>query len=183
MGRGRPKGVKNGEGKGLAPIVKWTPLHENVVHLHCCTWPNEKIADKLEITPQRVSQILSDPKAQAIIKAVIMRQRDMMMGEVGDGLLALAHKGIKRIAETIDEDTEVGTRAKVHQDRMSLELVKLVSTNKEEEKKERSLSESLAKRLVAALEKTNEVDEYHGRVVEGEVEIEEEEELIHAGQT
>lgn len=144
----------------LAPIKKWTTRHEMVVHLHIAQYSNTDIAEKMKITPVRVSQILSDPQAKQIVRAVQKNLRKQMEDSIEDRLLVLADEGVARIEETITHrDFVLGTDAKKHQDRLSFDVVKglgFLPGDKEGERvAEKKLPAALAERLVTALEASN----------------------------
>ena len=150
----------------LAPIVHWTVKHEQVVAMHIGGMSNEEIAANIKIKGKnpslvRVSQILSDPQARQTIGKAIMQIRGQMMENLDDGLIVLAQTAMKRMAETINfPDFLLGSDEKRHQDRLSLDLVKLVYGNNQNQAEDAPpLNEALSKRLIEALEQSNAADE------------------------
>ncbi len=146
-----------------APIKRWSPKHELVVHLSISTMGVEEIAEVTGYTPARILQIRADPQAILIQEAVIARMRAKMMEDIENGLVILADHAVKRIAETITfTDFVPGSDAKKHQDNLSLGLLKgvgLLGSNGQNGAKgdtpESPLNEALSNRIVTALEESN----------------------------
>ncbi len=150
----------------LAPIARWTIKHEQVVAMHIGGMDNGQIAANITIKGKnpsvvRVSQILSDPQALRIINEAMMQVRSEMMENLDDGLAALAVTAMARIRETIDfPDFILGSDEKRHQDRLSLDLVKLVYSNNSNEIGDAPpLDAALSKRIAEAIEASNAVEE------------------------
>ncbi|MEE8114711.1 MAG: hypothetical protein V3T23_10190 [Nitrososphaerales archaeon] len=145
--------------KALAPIKRWTVQHERVIHLHIVQKSASEIAEDTGLTITRVSQIIVDPKGQEIIAGFIAKMREATLINLDDGLITLAVKGMERIAETMNAEFPLGGDAKKHQDRLGLDLIKLIKgdvTNQTEV--ERPLDAGMSKRLIVALEASVEVD-------------------------
>lgn len=157
----------------LAPIAKWSVEHEEIVALHIGRWSNEDIAKKMGKTPVRISQILSDPKARELINAAGLRIRTLMMENLEEGLAVLAVKGMARIAETLNIEFVPGTDAKKHQDRLALDLIKLVKGDENQVGDAPPLDADMSKRLIEALEDATAADRL---IEEAQFEIVEEDE-------
>lgn len=159
----------------LAPIARWTVEHERIVALHIGNWSNEKIARHIKKSSVRVSQVLSDPQALRIINEAILGIRDRAMENLRTGIAELAITGLKRMKETIDfPDFVLGSDAKKHQDRLALDLAKLVYSGREDAVEEVPvLDAALSERLIKALEDSNAVDEL---IEEAQFEVVEEDE-------
>jgi hypothetical protein len=145
--------------KVLAPIKRWTVQHERVIHLHIVQKSNSEIAEETGLTKTRVSQIIVDPKGQEIVAGFIGKMREMTLINLDDGLITLAQTGMEKIAETINAEFLLGSESKKHQDRLAMDLIKLVkgeSANQVEQ--ERPLDAGMSKRLIEALESSLEVD-------------------------
>jgi hypothetical protein len=143
----------------LTPIAKWTVEHEQIVALHIGRWSNEKIAKHFDKSSARISQILSDPQALGIIKEVSLRIRARMIEALEEGLADLAIKGMHQIAKTINfDDFVLGSDAKKHQDRLSLDLIKLVQGENSSTENVPPLDTALSKKLIAAIEESNNAD-------------------------
>ena len=145
----------------LAPIAKWTVQHERIVAMHIGGMPVGSIAKATKMTQPRISQIIDDPQARRIINEAMKQVRSQMMENLDDGLAALAITAMKRIAETINfPDFVLGSDAKKHQDRLSLDLAKLVySNNSSTVEAVPPLNEDLSRRLIEALEDSKAADE------------------------
>ena len=159
----------------LAPIKKWKILHEMIVHLHIAQYSNEAIAEKLDVTPVRVSQVLSDPQAKQIIRAVRNNLRQTLMDGVEGELVLLADESVKRIGETLRYDEfMLGSDAKKHQDSLAMGVLKGVGFLPGEQENgkgtEKKLSPALAERLITALEASNDVEKLRNQeVLEAEI--------------
>ena len=145
----------------LKPIKKWRAKHDRVVMLHIAGDSNEEIAAKVDYSVVRVSQILQDPKAEAIIAKSQRIFRARMTNDITERMLDLAEVSSKRVAETMTERFDPGTRAKHHQDKIGLEILKgtgfLGKNRDESEEPPERFSPKLVEKLVGALEKSNEV--------------------------
>lgn len=148
---------------GLPAIKHWLPKHEVVVQLKIARWKNEAIAEEVGLTKERVSQILSDPRARAIVRARNHQIREDMGKSIGGRLLKLADKSVKRIEETMDQsfDPSENSEMKRHQDNLGLKLLQGVGYLGGEEKKEgeRKLDGEMGSLLLKALKKSNDLAE------------------------
>ena len=158
--RGRPKGPASGGSRALAPIKNWKPWHEEVVGLHIMRWSNEAIAEKIGKTKQHVSNVLTDPKAQAVIRATAARFRVQLADDIDEKLLDLSVHAVERIKETIEfPDFPPGTDAKKHQDSISMSLLKgtgFLGTQVTESAPIQPLDNGLIKAFTDALAKSTE---------------------------
>jgi len=149
----------------LAPIKNWKPKHENVVILHLNGWDNKAIAQYMKCSEVRVSQILNDPQAQAIIRSTMERVKENLGDDISDRLLKLTEKSVERIEETMQAKFVPGTDPKKHQDNVALKLLSgkgfLSGESEEAEKKDREIPISLLERFTDALEKSNEAKLLH----------------------
>lgn len=188
----RPAGVLNGEGeKPLAPVKKWTHRHEMIVYYHVVhMMTGESIAEAVNLTPGRVSQILNDPYAQERIREIKQRIRMNLMENVEGRLTRLADNALSRIEHSVnreDLDLFLHPEIKKHQDRLSFDiLTKLGVLGRAEDadgdkgKGQKELTEPLMKKLMYALEKSNEAEEIRRAEREGKV-IEAEATVVEAG--
>lgn len=182
-GRGRPRGVRNGEGeRSLVPIKNWKPWMTKIVVMHMAGMAAEEIAklfpskhdpEKL-ISVTRISQIVRDPQAQQMIRGMNERVKEGMLSEINDGMLVLAHKGMSRLAETLNDTCNPGTSAKKHQDMVSLALVKNFVPGEAENKHAHAegLTDKGAGILAEALKKAAEAKLLHsGKTIDADYEI------------
>lgn len=163
---------------GLEPIKNWSMKHEMIVHLHIGQWSNKAIAEHVGMSEVRVSQVLNDQHAKAIIRATRLRLRKQMEENIEDRLVRAAEKSIERVEETLDAGFELGSDAKKHQDNISMGILKGVGffpgARDDDGRDQRpSLSGSLAERLITALDKSNEAAQLHsGKLKDGVIEVE-----------
>jgi hypothetical protein len=159
----------------IAPIKKWKVQHEMIVHLHIAGYPAAAIAEKLGVTPVRVSQVLCDPQAKQIIRGVKNNLRQTLMDSVDDELVLLAEESVKRIGETLRyEDFSLGSDAKKHQDNLAMGVLKGVGFLPGEQEGigkavQKSLEPALAARLISALEASNEAEQIRQGTAETEI--------------
>jgi predicted transcriptional regulator len=145
---------------GLPAIKKWTVRHEMIVSLHIAGNSNKRIAAAMGITPERVSQVLSDGNAKALIAQVQKAMRLKMEEEIEDKLIVLAAESVDRLGETITHEFLPGTDEKAHQDRMAEKVLKGTGFLSKDVPEGRgrmheALTPALAERLAAALEKAD----------------------------
>ena len=143
----------------LAPIKRWTVEHERIVAMHIGGMDNKEIArissKTKKISEVRVSQIISDPQARKTIYEAIMKVRSQMMENLDGGLAVLADLGLKRIKETMDWEFVPGSNGKHHQDRLALDIIKLLKGDGIQGEEAPPLNEELFNRLTEALEDSN----------------------------
>ncbi len=157
----------------LAPIAKWTIQHEQIVALYIGNMGVGDIARAKKMTQARISQILDDPQARRIINEAMMKVRSQMMENLDDGLAALADTAMRRMAETINfEEFVLGSDAKKHQDRLCLDLIKLVKGDQIQAENIKPLDEDMSRRLIEALEDSKAANEL---IQEGQFEVVEDE--------
>lgn len=146
-----------------ATIKKWRPKYEQIVRLSASGVPNTVLAKQFNLTTVRISQIIRDPHAQYIMREIARNIRDKHKESIEDRLVDLSVEAIERLETTIYHDGfQLGSDAKKHQDNLSIQVLKgtgILSGEKDQGRDTRPpLSESLATRLVSALENSNEAD-------------------------
>jgi hypothetical protein len=158
---GRPKGVKNGEGKAhRKPIVRWTPRHDQIVLAYINGATQTEIARAFGLTRRSVGRVVFDPKAKAMIKEYRERARQMFVEVVRDRLLALGPVAVDRIEETIRAQFALDSAAKRHQDLVSFKVLGILDVDRQDGqgKPKVTLDRDVQERLVAALEKSNGIE-------------------------
>lgn len=125
-GRGRPKGIKNGEGTTvLAPIKDWTIQHDVVVDLSISGRTHVEVGLATGYTPTRVTQILQDPRAVARITEVREKLRKAFETSMENSLIGLSESAFKRIQECLmDESSVPGSDLHKFQVNTGLDLLK-----------------------------------------------------------
>jgi len=155
--------------KTLAPIAKWTIQHEQIVAMYIGGMLVGDIAKATGMTQARISQVIDDPQARRIINEAMLKVRSGMMENLDSGLAVLADKAMIQMAKTINfDDFVLGSDEKKHQDRLCLDLIKLVKGDRIQTEDVPPLNEELSKRLIEALEDSNAADEL---IQEGQFEI------------
>lgn len=170
--RGRPIGSKNGTGTALAPIVNWTPKHELVVQLSLANWDAKDIAEEVGLTPTRVSQILQDPRAKKTRNAVIEKIRERMGENLEEQLANLRQTALDQLSLTVCAPFDVGTRAKIHQDNVCLDLLKghLKGDESKGDSSGDKVPVELLDKIVSAMDRSNEAKRLNsGQVIEAKI--------------
>ncbi len=108
------------------PIKFWTHKHDAVIALHLAGYGNPSIAAATDFTEGHVRRVLHDPRAQKAIKSARSRMLGKFMFNIHERMITLGTLAVENIAKTIEEDTSVGTKAMVHQDNVSFELLSRV---------------------------------------------------------
>jgi hypothetical protein len=186
-GRGRPLGVKNGEGKKKASIKKWSPKHDLIVQLHVSLHSPEEISAMVGCSSGRVLQVLSDPKGKKLVQLAQGRLREKLSAEVEDGLVSICVKALDNIRETIELEGLVhGSDFKKHQDRLSLDVLKgrgfLNKDGVSQDAVRGPINENMAERLIKAIEKSNEASDLIAQTrAENEIVVQEAEEVPREG--
>jgi len=149
------------------PIVQWKPVHDLIAALHIAGHGPDSIATKTGVTKGHVYRVLNDPRTLNVIEFARKRAYGQLMTTVQDKMVGLGEKAIDNIAATITtpiEDSEgniaVGTKAKVHQDNVSFELLDRIGYGKHRQKEDGGggiqLSPETEKKLVAGIERAKE---------------------------
>lgn len=166
--RGRRPGIGNGEGKPKVPIKKWSSKHEMIVYMRVVGMLGvEEIAKRLKLTTTWVAQVLRDPQAVELERQLRLGIRKNIQENAEIKVAQLGIEALERLAHTIerkDLDLVLNTEEKKHQDRLSLDFIKETGLIADVDRPERgrenkNLTESLAARLINALEKSNEAEE------------------------
>jgi len=161
-------------------VEGWKPAHDQMVALHLAGYQTNRIAQVMEYSREHVGVILGDPRALKMIIEFRRRIREKTLGDIEDTIVDLAEISLKKIGDTVEAEFDAGSKGKEHQDKMGFKLLACLGYNgqnrKQEESRKLQMSSEMEGRLVAALEKTAEVDELIANAVEVEV-IEEGEEV------
>jgi hypothetical protein len=146
------------------PLIHWSPRHDQVLALHIAGYTHEGIALATDFSIGHIRRILRDPRAERALEVLRRRMMGNVLVHVEDRLKALAPLAVDNITETIEGDFENGTKAKIHQDDVSFELLARVGFGRKElagDKGGVQLPPEEAKRFVDAIEKANRAREIH----------------------
>lgn len=168
----------------IAPILRWKPINDQMIALHIAGYSFEAIGKALRRARTTVASVIHDPRAQKAIEFARKRTFASIMTAVDDQMVVLGAKAIDNIAETINtpiRDSEgkvaVGTKAKVHQDNISFELLGRIGFGKGSQQEEAGglrLSPETEKKLVAGIERATKAEVAYNRVEDADFEVVEE---------
>lgn len=137
------------------------PSHEQIILLHLSGLKNVDIATALGISDQTVSNILGDEKAMELIAVGKENIKKNLLAGIDDKLVLLAHKSLSNLEKTVNADIPVKHRAKIHQDRVGVDLLKMLGYGEgpKEDSDKKTITPELANRLTTALERAEKVRE------------------------
>lgn len=101
--RGRPLG-KGRRGLKKWQPVKWKPLYDEVVALHCASKSNIEIAHRKKITPQQVSNILNCELGITAKARIYIALRKKLGDTMDDRIKAIVDKTVSRTQTVLDDD-------------------------------------------------------------------------------
>lgn len=135
-------------------------MHEQIILLHLANLKNNDIAEALGCSEQTVSNILGDEKAMELIAAGVENIRRNLTTKIDNKLLMLASKSIDNLEKTVNADIPVRHRAKIHQDKIGVDLLKMLGYGEQQkEETKNNITPELANRLTNALERAEKVRE------------------------
>jgi len=160
---------------GKQIVEAWKPVHDEMLAMHLAAYSNVRIAQVTGYSPEHVSVMLNDPRAEKAIFALRKRLRKKAIGDIEDRMVDLAERSLQNIAETVEhryDENAVASKGKMHQDDVGFKLLACLGYNgkgaKETEPRRLTLSADQGERLVTALEKSAAVD----RLIEEAEEVE-----------
>ena len=162
------------------PITQWKPVHDQIAALHIAGHGPDSIATITGVTKGHVYRVLNDPRTLNVIEFARKRAYGQLMTTIQDKMVGVGEQAIDNIASTINtkvEDSEgnvaVGTKAKIHQDNVSFELLDRIGYGKHRQKDEGAggiqLSPEAEKKLVAGIERAKEAQNIFEKAEEDEV--------------
>ena len=161
--------------------MQWKPIHDQMIALHIAGYSIDLIAKSVNRARNTVAGVIHDPRAQKAIEFARKRTFSTIMTAVDDQMVVLGVKAIENIAETITtpvRDSEgkpaIGTRAKVHQDNISFELLSRIGFGKGGQQEEAGglrLSPETEKKLVAGIERATKAESEYKKAEDVEFEV------------
>ena len=161
--------------------MQWKPIHDQMIALHIAGYNIDAIAKALNRARNTVAGVIHDPRAQKAIEFSRKRTFSTIMTAVDDQMVVLGVKAIDNIAETINtpvRDSEgapaIGTRAKIHQDNISFELLTRIGFGKGNQPEEAGglrLSPETEKKLVAGIERATTAEMEYKKVEDADFEV------------
>jgi hypothetical protein len=157
--RGRPIG-STGPREPEEAVQVFKPHHEVMVLLHVAGKKNYEIAEIVGCDKQTVSNILGDPKAIALIAEARGQLKAGFLSNIGMRVMVLANRSLDNLEKTVNANIPVRHPSKRHQDKVGLELLKMIGYGETTGGDAASnISRAVAERLTIALEKANQVRE------------------------
>ena len=161
--------------------MQWKPIHDQMIALHIAGYNIDAIAKALNRARNTVAGVIHDPRAQKAIEFSRKRTFSTIMTAVDDQMVVLGVKAIDNIAETINtpvRDSEgapaIGTRAKIHQDNTSFELLSRIGFGKGAQQEEAGglrLSPETEKKLVAGIERVTKAEMEYKQAEDADFEV------------
>ena len=161
--------------------MQWKPIHDQMIALHIAGYSIDLIAKSVNRARNTVAGVIHDPRAQKAIEFARKRTFSTIMTAVDDQMVVLGVKAIDNIAETINtpvRDSEgspaIGTRAKVHQDNISFELLSRIGFGKGAQQEEAGglrLSPETEKKIVAGIERATKAEMEYKRADDVDFEV------------
>lgn len=154
--------------KAITPRMQWKPVHDQMIALFIAGYKVDVIAKALNRSRNTVTRVLRDPRAQKAIEVLRKRQFESIHQKVGDRLVALSEQAVSNIAETIETPVRtkegvpaIGSKAKIHQDNVSFELLARVGFGKQQKSEDSRglrLSPETEKKLVDGIERARKAE-------------------------
>lgn len=164
----------------IAPIIQWKPIHDQMIALYIAGYSFDAIAKALNRARTTVANVIHDPRAQKAIEFAQKRTFSTIMTAVDDHMVTLGPKAVKNVAETINADIvdsegrpAIGTKAKIHQDNVSFELLNRIGYSRGGQKEDAGgirFSPETEKKLIEGIERATkaEIEFKRGEEVEFE---------------
>ena len=127
---GRPLGTTGPRPERTA-VVTWKPIHDQVVMLYLAGYGNIEIGTALGLTPEHVGQLILDPRARALIQKGRNSIVNGVMQEIDTKLVGLARKSLDNLERTVNAVIPVRHPAKRHQDKVGVDLLKMIGYGSE----------------------------------------------------
>jgi hypothetical protein len=115
------------------PVANWGPVHDMIISLHVMGYSRDAIASLTDRSPGHITRVIQDPRGKKAIEVIRKRSYKALAASVEERMMVLGRKALENIAQTIDMDViddngniPVGSKAKVHQDNVSFELLKRI---------------------------------------------------------
>ena len=151
-----------------APIVRWMPKHDQTVALYIAGYGTDAIANVMRLSKVTIANTIKDPRAQKVIEIARKRTFTSIMTACGDKMTALGVRAVDNIAETINSDIRdsegevaIGTKAKIHQDNVSFELLGRIGFGRGSQQEDSGglrLSPETEKKLVEGVERARKAE-------------------------
>ena len=141
--------------------VNWLPIHEEVVAFHMVGWELAKISEVTGLPQVRIQEVINSPTAQELLATVRANVRRRVLETIEDRLVGMGELAMMNLNETLQATHLPGTTPKRHQDKISLEVLKMVreqNGNLASLGGMNSLTPESQGRLVEALKLTRQID-------------------------
>lgn len=151
------------------PLKRIKPRHDLLVFMHIRGKSNLEIADALDIHPNYVTLVLSDPAIKRMIEQLRGELRQGFVEGMEEQLMELGPQAIENLKTTLEATPTMNSRFKKHQDNMSIKLLDRIGFSpKRKDGGDREggmrLDRDIQERMAKALETEDERDEYDSAV-------------------
>ena len=108
-------------------LKKWEPKHERMALLSAAGTKSKDIAEMFGVSEVWVFKVLQDPRAMKVKADFVRELRDRLLQKFDDQVLVLAGLALKNLKRTLSVhlDPETQRVMKQHQDRISIDILKL----------------------------------------------------------
>lgn len=140
----------------------WRHKYDKVIFLKLAGWEHHQIADEVNLSISRVNVVLNSRPGKERMEMWRKRLEERAMSTIEEDLVSLGKRAVFNIAETINAEVSLKSRAKKHQDTVSFEVLARIGFGKMEKKKIEApegisgLPVELQERIATALEKSEE---------------------------
>lgn len=140
----------------------WTHRYDKIVFLKIQGWDHTQIAEEVGLSVTRVNVVLNSQPGKDRTAEWQARLKDHVLSTIEEDLLSLGKQAVVNIADTINAEVSMKSRAKKHQDQVSFEVLARIGFNKMEKKVTDAgsgiagLQPELQERIAKALEKSDE---------------------------
>ena len=146
-------------------IEKWTLLHERVANLGATGLASAEIAKVVNRPQEWVEHVLDSDQAQGVKEKWFIDLKLRLFAKFEGEFAELMELSLRNLRRTLifDVDPEVDFNAKKHQDRVSLEVMKMARVAQESNRdlgKGLSLTTAESQLLVDAIAKAKEAESY-----------------------
>ena len=104
-------------------VQSWPLRNDEIVLKVMADIPVVDVAKAYNMTPQNVTKIIRDPRAQEIIKLARSKFQEKLVQETEEKLGLLSKLSVDALKVTLEEEMEATAKAKPNQDRVAMKIL------------------------------------------------------------